>query len=203
MSEESNRIPIPAETDDRAARSAALREELEQRVLVLDGATGTALQAENLGPEDFGGPNLEGCNENLCRTRPDVIERIHGRYLEAGADIVETNSFGGTPLVLDEYGLGEVAFELNRLSAALARKACRAFEQPGRLAKRRAAHAQSAQQVVLGPEQGPVLRRQDLLPKRIGGPLDRTSRRSVLECSAHGSAPRSPRPHTGLDQEPV
>lgn len=109
---------------DRVARESALRAALEQRILVLDGATGTAFQAANLGPEDFGGEDLEGCNEILVETRPDVVLDVHRSYLEAGADIVETNTFGGTPLVLAEYGLGERAFELNRRAAELARQAC-------------------------------------------------------------------------------
>ncbi|MCY3968828.1 MAG: methionine synthase [Acidobacteria bacterium] len=109
---------------DRVARESALRAALEQRILVLDGATGTAFQAANLGPEDFGGEELEGCNEILVETRPDVVLDVHRSYLEAGADIVETNTFGGTPLVLAEYGLGERAFELNRRAAELARQAC-------------------------------------------------------------------------------
>ncbi|MFQ5525865.1 MAG: methionine synthase [Thermoanaerobaculia bacterium] len=122
-----------AKHEDREAREAALLEALDERILVLDGATGTALQNENLTAEDFGGPELEGCNENLCATRPDVVERLHAVYLAAGADIVETNSFGGTPLVLAEYGLADQAFELNRLSAELARKACSRLDEPGRL----------------------------------------------------------------------
>jgi 5-methyltetrahydrofolate--homocysteine methyltransferase len=126
-------VPVPECPADREARNAALVEALEERVLVLDGATGTALQDENLTAEDFGGDDLEGCNENLCRTRPDVVRRIHQRYLEAGADIVETNSFGGTPLVLAEYGLADDAFYLNELSAALAREACESFDRHGRL----------------------------------------------------------------------
>ncbi|MCH7666760.1 MAG: homocysteine S-methyltransferase family protein, partial [Acidobacteria bacterium] len=121
------------EQKDRETRTAALADALDERILVLDGATGTALQNENLTAQDFGGPDLEGCNENLCATRPDVIERLHELYLEAGADIVETNSFGGTPLVLAEYGLAEQAFELNRLSAEQARRACARFDQAGRL----------------------------------------------------------------------
>ncbi len=122
-------IPCPS---DREARTAALRESLEERVLVMDGATGTALQAENLTAEDFGGPELEGCNENLCLTRPDVVERLHRVYLEAGADLVESNTFGGTPLVLAEYGLADRAFEINRRAAELARLAAAAFDEPGR-----------------------------------------------------------------------
>ncbi len=98
---------------------------------MLDGATGTAFQAANLGPEDFGGADLEGCNEILVETRPDVVLDVHRSYLRAGADIVETNTFGGTPLVLGEYGLEERAFELNHRAAELARQAC-AEEGPER-----------------------------------------------------------------------
>jgi 5-methyltetrahydrofolate--homocysteine methyltransferase len=123
----------PAQPADRDARSQALAEALEERILVLDGATGTMLQSYELGAADFGGPDLEGCNENLCLTRPDVVRGVSERYLAAGADIVETDSFGGTPLVLAEYGLADRAFELNRLSAALAREACAQYEEPGRL----------------------------------------------------------------------
>src|SRR5215470_13329018 len=84
----------------------SLRELMGQRVLVLDGAMGTMLQQRDLTAADFGGPALEGCNEVLVRTRPDVVLDIHRKYFAAGADIVETNTFGGTPLVLAEYGLG-------------------------------------------------------------------------------------------------
>src|SRR5690242_17626426 len=106
-----------------AESQKALRELLGQRVLVLDGAMGTMLQQKNLTAADFGGPALEGCNENLVRTRPDVILDIHRSYLRAGADVVETNSFGGTALVLREYGLQDDAGELNRAAARLARQA--------------------------------------------------------------------------------
>src|SRR5215510_8893049 len=105
----------------------ALRELMGQRVLVLDGAMGTMLQQCNLGAEDFGGPTFEGCNEALVRTRPDVVLEVHRKYLEAGADIVETDTFGGTPLVLDEYGLAADALELNRKAAELARRAADEF----------------------------------------------------------------------------
>ncbi|MGH3184601.1 MAG: homocysteine S-methyltransferase family protein, partial [Streptosporangiaceae bacterium] len=93
---------------------------------------GTMLQQRNLTAADFGGPALEGCNENLVLTRPDVILDIHRAYLEAGADIIETNSFGSTSIVLAEYGLQEQAFELNRQAAALARQAADAFATPKR-----------------------------------------------------------------------
>ena len=101
----------------------AIRELLSQRILVLDGAMGTMLQQRNLTAEDFGGAALEGCNENLVRTRPDVVLDIHRKYFDAGADLVETNSFGGAPIVLAEYGLAADALELNRLAAQLARQA--------------------------------------------------------------------------------
>ncbi len=117
-------VPVPPRPDDVEERTARLQAALESRVLVLDGATGTALQAAQLTADDFGGPELEGCNEYLCVTRPDVVEGVSLGYLAAGCDVVETDSFGGTPLVLGEYGLADRAFELNRLAAALARSAC-------------------------------------------------------------------------------
>ena len=100
-----------------------LKELLAERILVLDGATGTAIQERNLRAEDFGGPHLEGCNENLVFTRPDVVLDIHRGYLNAGADIVETNTFGGTSIVLAEYGLEDRAREQNEVAARLARQA--------------------------------------------------------------------------------
>src|SRR6201984_423005 len=104
-----------------------LRELLGQRVLVLDGAMGTMLQQCELTAVDFGGAALEGCNEVLVRTRPDVVLDIHRKYFAAGADIVETDSFGGTPLVLAEYGLQAEAQELNKKAAELARAAADEF----------------------------------------------------------------------------
>src|SRR5258708_488190 len=94
-----------------AERTQALENALAERILVLDGAMGTAIQARNLGPADFGGNDLEGCNEYLTITRPEIVREIHEDYLRAGCDVVETNTFGGTPLVLDEYGLGARAYE--------------------------------------------------------------------------------------------
>src|SRR5271170_6572720 len=110
----------------------ALRELLSERILVLDGAMGTMLQQRHLTAEDFGGAALEGCNENLVRTRPDVVLDIHRKYFEAGSDIVETNSFGGAPIVLAEYGLAGEAHWLNRRSAELARQAADEFSTAGR-----------------------------------------------------------------------
>jgi 5-methyltetrahydrofolate--homocysteine methyltransferase len=110
----------------------ALRELLGERILVLDGAMGTMLQRRSLTAADFGGAALEGCNENLVRTRPDVVLDIHRKYFEAGSDIVESNSFGGTPLVLAEYGLGAEALELNKLATTLARQAAEEYSTPGK-----------------------------------------------------------------------
>jgi len=104
-----------------------LRELLGQRVLVLDGAMGTMLQQRDLTAADFGGAALEGCNEVLVRTRPDVVLDIHRKYFAAGADVVETDTFGGTALVLAEYGLQAEAYELNKKAAQLARAAAGEF----------------------------------------------------------------------------
>jgi 5-methyltetrahydrofolate--homocysteine methyltransferase len=98
-----------------------LRAALAQRVLVLDGAMGTMLQAAGLGAADFGGPALEGCNEHLNLTRPDVVRDVHRAYVEAGADCISTNTFGCAPYVLAEYGLAERAWEICRAAAGLAR----------------------------------------------------------------------------------
>src|SRR3974390_2623977 len=117
---------------DFSQSEKALRELLSERILVLDGAMGTMLQQRNLSAADFGGSALEGCNENLVRTRPGVVLDVHRKYFEAGSDIVETNSFGGTPLVLGEYGLAADAQALNKQAAALARRAAEEFSTPGK-----------------------------------------------------------------------
>ena len=88
---------------------------------------GTMLQAENLSAADFGGEEYEGCNEYLTITRPDVIQKIHENYFAAGADIIETNTFGATSIVLDEYQLSELAYRLNKESAEIAVKACEKY----------------------------------------------------------------------------
>ena len=104
--------------------------ELRRRVLVYDGAMGTQVQAADLSPEDYDGK--DGCTDILVLTRPDVIRRIHVRYLEAGADVIETNTFGGNRLKLDEYGLGDRLYELNVEAARLARQAADRFSTPER-----------------------------------------------------------------------
>ncbi|MBI0577493.1 methionine synthase [Neobacillus cucumis] len=102
---------------------APFSEQLQKRILVMDGAMGTMLQRADLSAEDFGGEEYEGCNENLNLTAPAVIENIHREYLKAGADIIETNTFGATSIVLDEYDLGYKAYELNKVAAQIAKKA--------------------------------------------------------------------------------
>src|SRR3982075_285420 len=113
-------------------RREALYHALESRILVLDGAMGTMLQQRHLTAEDFGGPALEGCNENLVKTRPDVVLDIHREYFKSGSDIVETNSFGGARVVLAEYHLEDQAYELNYAAAKLARQAADEFSTPSK-----------------------------------------------------------------------
>src|ERR1051325_10489420 len=94
---------------------------LQERVLVLDGAFGTFMQAHDLGPDDFGGEALEGCNEQLVLTRPDLVTRMHEEFFAVGVDAVETATFGAFPLVLKEYGIADRTFEMNKQAAELAR----------------------------------------------------------------------------------
>ena len=104
---------------------------LKNRVLLFDGAMGTQIQGRDLSiDEDFLGQ--ENCSEILNLSRPDLVREIHLGYLEAGADAVETNSFGGSPLTLGEFDLSERAFEINRLAAALARDAIDKLASDGR-----------------------------------------------------------------------
>ena len=104
-------------------RSMLLTTELQRRILVLDGAMGTMIQARGLTADDFGGARYEGCNEHLNLTRPDVILDIHAAYLEAGADIISTNTFGCAPYVLAEYGLAERCHDITLAAARLCRVA--------------------------------------------------------------------------------
>ena len=105
---------------DLPQRIDALKSSLASRILIIDGAMGTQIQARDLGPDDFGGADYEGCNEYLNITRPDVIADIHRGYLDAGADIIETNTFGATSVVLAEYDLAEHARRINREAAQIA-----------------------------------------------------------------------------------
>ena len=103
-----------------------------ERVVVFDGATGTNLQLRDLGPDDFGGLALEGCNEVLVRTRPDVIRELHASFLEVGVDCVETDSFGSSSVVLAEYGLEAEAHSLSVTAARLAREVADSYATPDR-----------------------------------------------------------------------
>ncbi len=114
-------------------RQQALYDALASRILVLDGAMGTMVQQRHLTAEDFGGAALEGCNENLVLTRPDVILDIHRAYFEAGADIVETDSFQASTIVLAEYDLADKVHEINVKAAGLARQAAEEFSKNGRM----------------------------------------------------------------------
>jgi 5-methyltetrahydrofolate--homocysteine methyltransferase len=116
-------------------RGARLPELLRQRIAILDGAMGTMIQRYKLTEADYRGErfkdhpkDLKGNNELLQFTRPDVIREIHEQYLAAGADIIETNTFGATSVAQDDYGLGSVAREMNVVGARLAREACDRFE---------------------------------------------------------------------------
>jgi len=113
-------------------RLDALRQALSERIVVLDGAAGTSIQNMHLQASDFGDPQLDGCNENLVRTRPDNIRKLHQSFLAAGADIIETNTFGATSIVLAEYGLQHDAHELNRIASELARTEADRASTPSR-----------------------------------------------------------------------
>src|SRR5919199_548479 len=97
-------------------------ETLRERIVVFDGAMGTNLQAQNLTVDDFGGPQFEGCPEYLLVSKPEAIEKVHTAFFDVGCDVVETNSFGGTSVVLAEYQIPHMAYELNFKAAELARK---------------------------------------------------------------------------------
>jgi 5-methyltetrahydrofolate--homocysteine methyltransferase len=105
---------------------------LSERVLVFDGAMGTELMAMHLSDADFGGAALHGCNEALVLSRPDLIAAVHDAYLEAGADVLETDSFTASRLKLDEYGIGDRVADVNRRAAEIARAAADRFSTPSR-----------------------------------------------------------------------
>ncbi|MEL7409178.1 MAG: methionine synthase, partial [Cyanobacteria bacterium J06558_2] len=102
----------------------------ERPVLVIDGAMGTNLQVQNLTADDFGGAAYEGCNEYLVHTKPEAVAQVHRGFLEAGADVIETDTFGGTKLVLAEYDLADQAYYLNKTAAELAKKAAQEYSTP-------------------------------------------------------------------------
>jgi 5-methyltetrahydrofolate--homocysteine methyltransferase len=105
---------------------------LKERVVVFDGAMGTNLHAQGLTIEDYGGPQFENCNEHLLLTRPDAVEKVHAGFLEVGCDVVETDSFNGTSIVLNEFGIGHMAYDLNLRAAKLARRVASDFSTKDR-----------------------------------------------------------------------
>jgi len=115
-----------------SAAGSPFRKAFESRILLMDGAMGTMIQARDLSAQDFGGAQLEGCNEHLNLTRPDVIRAIHDAYLDAGADLISPNSFGCAPYVLAEYGLAERCHEITLAGARLARAAADSRSTPER-----------------------------------------------------------------------
>jgi 5-methyltetrahydrofolate--homocysteine methyltransferase len=95
---------------------------LNEKVIVFDGAMGTSIQTQNLTSDDFGSENFNGCNEYLIVSKPSAIEKVHSDFLETGCDVIETDTFGGSSIVLQEYGLESKSYELNFLAAKLAKK---------------------------------------------------------------------------------
>lgn len=110
--------------------SQTFLERLRASVLVFDGAMGTSLQSQDLTAEDFGGPELEGCNEHLVMSKPQAVEQVHAAFLEAGADVIETDTFGGTSVVLAEYNIPHLAYEINRKAAELAKGVAQRYSTP-------------------------------------------------------------------------
>jgi 5-methyltetrahydrofolate--homocysteine methyltransferase len=100
---------------------------LQERIVVFDGAMGTNLHAQDLTVDDYGGPQFEGCPEHLLISKPSSIEKVHADFLAVGCDVIETNSFGATSIVLAEYQIPEMAYELNVRAAQLARRVAADF----------------------------------------------------------------------------
>src|SRR3982751_450264 len=95
---------------------------LRDKIIIFDGAMGTALQGMGLSIDDWGGPNFENCSENLLYTRPDAVEKVHTSFLDIGCDVIETNSFGGSEVVLAEFGIADKAYDVNLKAAELAKR---------------------------------------------------------------------------------
>jgi 5-methyltetrahydrofolate--homocysteine methyltransferase len=104
---------------------------LHDKIIVFDGATGTSLQGQGLTPDDFGGERLDGCNEYLVVSKPSAVEQVHSDFLDAGCDVIETNTFGSTRIVLAEYGLENRAYELNLKAAQIAKRIAQDYSGSG------------------------------------------------------------------------
>ncbi|HEV8591525.1 MAG TPA: homocysteine S-methyltransferase family protein, partial [Pyrinomonadaceae bacterium] len=100
----------------------AFLELLKEKIVVFDGAMGTYLQSLNLSIDEWGGPAFENCSENLLYTRPDAIESVHKAFLDVGCDVIETNSFGGSEVVLIEFGIADKTYDVNKRAAELAKR---------------------------------------------------------------------------------
>jgi 5-methyltetrahydrofolate--homocysteine methyltransferase len=100
---------------------------LKERIVVFDGAMGTNLHAQDLTVDDYGGPQFEGCPEHLLISKPEAVEKVHAGFFEVGCDVVETDSFGGASIVLAEYGIAHLAYELNKKAAELAKRVASDF----------------------------------------------------------------------------
>ena len=118
-------------------RAQQLPEILKQRIVILDGAMGTMIQRYKLTEADYRGErfashhvDVKGNNELLLLTRPDVIREIHEQYLAAGADLIETNTFGATSVAQEDYDMAELAYEMNVVAAQIARAACDQYSTP-------------------------------------------------------------------------
>ena len=106
-----------------------LKNDLDNKIVMIDGAMGTMIQQQKLTAEDFGGEKYEGCNDYLVLTKPDVIKNIHKTYLKSGSDIIETNTFGALDIVLKDYDLEDKAFEMNKAAAEIVNKAIKEFKE--------------------------------------------------------------------------
>ena len=95
---------------------------LRERIVVFDGAMGTNLHAQDLTVDDYGGPQFEGCPEHLLISKPEAVEKVHAGFFEVGCDVVETDSFGGASIVLAEYQIAHLAYDLNKKAAELAKR---------------------------------------------------------------------------------
>ena len=99
----------------------------DKPIIIFDGGTGTSFQNLNLSSHDFGGDDLEGCNENLVLSSPNTVEQVHNSFLEAGCHVIETNTFGASSIVLDEYSISDKAYEINKKAAQIAKKCANLF----------------------------------------------------------------------------
>ena len=126
-----------SDTSIRYTRAQALPEILKQRIVILDGAMGTMIQRYHLTEADYRGErfanhpvDVKGNNELLLLTRPEVIQEIHEQYLAAGADIIETNTFGATTVAQEDYDMADLAYEMNVKAAQIAKQACEKYSTP-------------------------------------------------------------------------